>query len=65
MILCIGETHDQHANNKTKDILAEQLSIICGSDLNNLEYIIAYEPIWAIGTGLIPKLEELMKLINL
>ena len=59
VILCIGETHDQHANNKTKDILAEQLSIICGSDLNNLEYIIAYEPIWAIGTGLIPKLEEI------
>ena len=59
VILCIGETHDQHATNKTKDILAEQLSIICGSDLNNLEYIIAYEPIWAIGTGLIPKLEEI------
>ena len=51
VILCIGETHDQYINNETKDILAEQLSIICGSDLNNLEFIIAYEPIWALNTG--------------
>lgn len=52
-ILCIGETEDQRTNGKTESVLQNQLR----NDLRGLdpeqvsEMIVAYEPIWAIGTG--------------
>ena len=48
-IFCIGESLQQKKNNQTKDILIEQLDAL-SSDLAS-ECLIAYEPIWAIGTG--------------
>ncbi|XRX42840.1 MAG: triose-phosphate isomerase [Buchnera aphidicola (Eriosoma harunire)] len=55
-ILCIGETQEQKNNNQTKSIIRKQLNLIfslCGeSAFNNT--IIAYEPVWSIGTGTIP-----------
>lgn len=52
-ILCIGETAWEHANNETKDVLHDQLlgglANITSDELENV--IIAYEPVWAIGTG--------------
>jgi len=52
-ILCIGETLEQREQNITQEICAKQLE----GALANIEYwdlvkiILAYEPIWAIGTG--------------
>ncbi|MDC1161650.1 triose-phosphate isomerase, partial [Gammaproteobacteria bacterium] len=50
-ILCIGESVDEKNQNKTEIILEQQLieSLSAGSKLQNL--IIAYEPVWAIGSG--------------
>ena len=58
-IICIGETLEQKEKGITNIILEEQLmnSIPSSSTFENT--IIAYEPVWAIGTGLTPTIEEI------
>jgi len=58
-ILCIGETFDQKENKLTKEILYNQVTNCMTSDSSNETTIIAYEPIWAIGSGLTPTLDEI------
>ena len=58
-IICVGETLEDKDKGITNDVLEEQLknSIPISSNFENS--IIAYEPVWAIGTGLTPTNEEI------
>lgn len=58
-IVCIGETLDERKGGKTLDVLGSQLkgSLPQGATPSNT--VIAYEPVWAIGTGLTPTVAEI------
>lgn len=68
-ILCVGETKEERDNNKTKEVIEKELVGAFKDITSNLlqNVIIAYEPIWAIGTGVIPsnlEIEEIVKYIK-
>ena len=50
-LLCIGETEEEFAAGKTKEVLHEQLTKCLANINKEQEIIVAYEPVWAIGTG--------------
>ena len=60
-VLCIGEPLKIKEASKTIDFLSNQLELI---DPDQEGLILAYEPIWAIGTGLIPEMSDIQLAVD-
>ena len=61
VVFCIGENKKDKKNNKTLFVLKKQIKNVLEKKLNENNVIVAYEPIWSIGTGKIPSTLELKK----
>ena len=61
VVFCIGENASDKSNNKTFEILENQIKNALDKKFNLKDIIVAYEPVWSIGTGQIPKTDDLLK----
>ena len=61
VVFCIGENKTEKKNKKTLSVLKRQLTKVIEKKFNKNKIIVAYEPIWSIGTGKIPTANELKK----
>ena len=59
VVFCIGENKQDKKNKKTFNVLRKQLSKSLDKKFNSKNIIVAYEPIWSIGTGKLPTENEL------
>ena len=60
IIFCIGESLKDKEQNQTSKVLNQQLEIIKKVELN--EFMIAYEPVWAIGSGITADIDYIDKI---
>ena len=61
VVFCIGENKEHKKNKKTFEVLENQIKHALNKKFNFKDIIVAYEPIWSIGTGQIPESEDLLK----
>ncbi|WP_440911961.1 triose-phosphate isomerase [Candidatus Pelagibacter sp.] len=64
VIFCIGETLNQKRKKNTKKVLLKQITQGLKNIKNKKNIIIAYEPVWSIGSGLIPKETEIFEIVK-
>ena len=67
VIFCIGETLTEKKMGKTRAILSKQIKLGLNKIKKKSDIFVAYEPVWSIGTGNIPKpkdLEQILKFIK-
>ena len=64
VIFCIGETLQEKKEKKTMKVLDSQIRFGLKGITNKKNIIIAYEPVWSIGTGLTPKKNDLFRTID-
>ena len=58
-IICVGESYAQRERGETKDTVVRILRKSVPTLGDNETLVVAYEPLWAIGTGLVPSSEEI------
>lgn len=58
-IICVGETLEQREAGQAVSVVSSQVMGSLPASLSDKPFAVAYEPVWAIGTGLTPTLEQI------
>lgn len=58
-VICIGETQQQREEGETMAVIARQINESVPVDAAIGHFILAYEPVWAIGSGNVPTMDEI------
>jgi triosephosphate isomerase (TIM) len=64
-IICIGETEAERRDGKAEEVVSQQLQDSVPDEAREMPIVIAYEPVWAIGTGVTPTNEDIDKMHGL
>ena len=58
-IICVGETLEERQAGRTLEVICGQTKASIPAQIKGSPFALAYEPVWAIGTGLTPTLEQI------
>lgn len=61
-IACVGETKSEREAGKALDVVRKQVAALLDETVTGANSCIAYEPVWAIGTGLTPTVEDVAEM---
>ena len=59
VMICVGETRNDREAGNAESVVLAQLQGSIPKEIDPTRLIVAYEPVWAIGTGLVPSLEDI------
>jgi len=58
-VICVGETLEERKAGRTLEVICAQVKGSVPADVAGAAFAVAYEPVWAIGTGLTPTIEQI------
>lgn len=61
-VACVGETREQREAGQALDVVRAQVLALLDRSVNSQNMVIAYEPVWAIGTGLTPTVNDVAEI---